>query len=52
MADHGGGAVEFDTSGGDDYAAHAKAYGGFINFAKYGSLAIIILLILMAFFLL
>ena len=35
-----------------DYAAHAKTYENFLSFAKYGTLAVAVILILMAFFLL
>ena len=51
MADHGG-AVELGNSTGDDYAAHLSTYQSFVGMAKYGSLAVVILIILMAFFLL
>jgi hypothetical protein len=51
MAEHGG-TVEFgDTSGGDDYAAHLGTYEAFIGLTKYGTIALVILLILMAYFL-
>lgn len=35
-----------------DYAEHERTYVFFIGLAKYGSLAVIVILILMAFFLL
>jgi hypothetical protein len=50
MADHGG-AVEFGNTTGDDYAAHLNTYESFVGMAKYGTVALVILLILMAFFL-
>ena len=50
MAEHG--AVEIGTATGVNYADHLRTYEGFIGLAKYGTLAIIILLVLMAFFLL
>jgi aa3 type cytochrome c oxidase subunit IV len=51
MADHGG-AVEIGNTTGDDYAAHLNTYESFVGLAKYGTVALVILLILMAFFLL
>jgi hypothetical protein len=51
MADHGGG-VEFGNLTGDDYAAHVNTYDSFVGMAKYGTIAVVILLVLMAFFLL
>ncbi len=51
MAEHGG-AVEFGNAGDDDYATHVSTYQSFVGLAKYGTLALVILLILMAFFLL
>jgi len=50
MADHGG-AVEFGNTTGDDYATHVSTYESFVGLAKYATLALVILLILMAFFL-
>ncbi|KAB2873586.1 MAG: aa3-type cytochrome c oxidase subunit IV [Bauldia sp.] len=50
MAEHG--AVEIGTATGVNYADHRRTYEGFINLAKYGTLAVVILLVLMAFFLL
>ena len=49
MADHGG-AVEFGNTTGDDYATHLSTYESFVGLARYGTIALVILLILMAFF--
>ncbi len=35
-----------------DYAQHQRTYGFFIGLVKYGTIAVVIILILMAFFLL
>ncbi|MFC7396222.1 aa3-type cytochrome c oxidase subunit IV [Chelatococcus sp. GCM10030263] len=35
-----------------DYAEHERTYRGFLTFAKWGSIHIVVILILMAFFLL
>ncbi len=51
MADHGG-AVELGNTTGDDYAAHLSTYQSFVGLAKYGTVALVVLLVLMAFFLL
>lgn len=44
--------VELGTATGTDYDEHARTYDGFINLSKYGTVAVVIVLILMAFFLL
>ena len=49
MADHA--EVEYTTADGNDYAEHEKTYIFFLGLAKYGTAAIIVLLILMAYFL-
>jgi Bacterial aa3 type cytochrome c oxidase subunit IV len=49
MADHA--EVEYATADGNDYAEHEKTYQFFLHLAKYGTGAIIVLLILMAYFL-
>jgi hypothetical protein len=49
MADHG--EVEYATATGNDYAEHERTYQFFLGLAKYGTGAIIVLLILMAYFL-
>jgi hypothetical protein len=46
MAEHQSGPVEVGAS--MDYAEHDKTYSGFIFAAKYGSMAIAVLLICMA----
>ena len=50
MADHG--AVEIGTATGTDYADHLRTYEMFIGLTKWGTISVIILLVLMAFFLL
>jgi hypothetical protein len=50
MAEHG--AAEIGTATGNDYAEHDRTYRFFIGLAKWGAGAVIIVLILMAFFLL
>jgi hypothetical protein len=50
MADHG--AVEIGTATGVDYADHLAMYRRFLDMTKWVTGAIIVLLILMAFFLL
>lgn len=51
MAEHGG-AVEFESAKGNDLPAHLRTYEGFIALAKYGTMTVAIILILMALFLL
>jgi hypothetical protein len=51
MAEHGG-AVEFGNTTGDDYSAHLSTYQSFVGLTKYVTIALVILIILMAFFLL
>ena len=46
MAEHQSGPVEVGAS--MDYAEHDKTYSGFIFAAKYGSMAIAVLLVCMA----
>jgi hypothetical protein len=50
MADHN--EVAYTTADGNDYPAHEQTYEGFIMLVKYGTLSVVIILILMAFFLL
>ena len=50
MADHG--TVEIGTATGVNYADHLDTYEGFLGFTKYGTIAVTVVLILMAFFLL
>ncbi len=49
MADHS--EVAYTTADGMDYPAHEATYEGFINLVKYGTLSVVIILILMAYFL-
>jgi hypothetical protein len=51
MADHAA-PQELTFAAGNDYPAHLRSYEGFLTFAKYATIGIAILLILMAFFLL
>ncbi|MCB1496097.1 MAG: aa3-type cytochrome c oxidase subunit IV [Bauldia sp.] len=44
--------AELETATGTEYADHLRTYEGFIHLAKYGTIAVVIILILMAFFLL
>ncbi len=50
MASHG--EVAYTTADGNDYAAHEQTYEGFLALVKYGSIAVIAVLTLMALFLL
>ena len=49
MAEHA--TVEFNGPPVDDYPAHLQSYEGFLTVTKWGSITIIVLLVLMAFFL-
>ncbi len=49
MADHS--EVAYTTADGNDYKAHEETYEGFIMLVKYGTIAIAIILALMAYFL-
>jgi len=49
MADHS--EVAYSAADGNDYAAHEATYESFINLVKYGTAAIVLILILMAIFL-
>jgi hypothetical protein len=49
MADHS--EVAYTTADGNDYVAHEQTYEGFIMLVKYGTIAVAIILILMAYFL-
>jgi hypothetical protein len=44
--------VAYTTADGNDYEAHEQTYEGFIRLVKYGTAAVIIILVLMALFLL
>jgi len=43
--------VAYTTADGMDYPAHEATYEGFIRLVKYGTSAVVIILILMAYFL-
>jgi len=49
MADHS--EVAYTTADGNDYVAHEQTYEGFIMLVKYGTIAVAIILALMAYFL-
>jgi hypothetical protein len=49
MAEH---TMEIGRATGNDYAEHERTYRFFLNLTKYGVLAIVIILVLMALFLL
>ncbi len=49
MADHS--EVAYTPADGMDYPAHEATYEGSINLVKYGTLSVVIILILMAYFL-
>jgi hypothetical protein len=49
MADHG--EVAYTTADGNDYMAHEQTYEGFIKLVKYGTLTVVVVLLLMAYFL-
>ena len=43
--------VAYTTADGNDYKAHEETYEGFIMLVKYGTIAVAIILALMAYFL-
>lgn len=49
MAEHN--EVAYTTAEGNDYPAHEQTYEGFIMLVKYGSLAVIFILVMMYIFL-
>jgi hypothetical protein len=49
MAEHS--EVAYTTADGNDYIAHEQTYEGFITLVKYGTAAVVLILILMAIFL-
>jgi Bacterial aa3 type cytochrome c oxidase subunit IV len=49
MADHG--EIAYSTADGNDYSAHESTYVGFIKLVKYGTVAVALIVILMAIFL-
>jgi hypothetical protein len=50
MAEHG--AVEYLTATGNDYDEHRRTYAGFLALAKWGALAVLLVVVSMAIFLL
>ncbi len=50
MADHG--EVAYTSADGMDYPAHEQSYEAFLAMTKYGTIGVIVILVLMAFFLL
>ncbi|MBX6425478.1 MAG: aa3-type cytochrome c oxidase subunit IV [Variibacter sp.] len=49
MAGHG--EVEYATATGNDYSEHEKTYRLFVQLVKWGIYAVVIILLLMAYFL-
>jgi len=49
MADHC--EVEYATATGNDYAEHEATYKLFLGIAKWGTITVIVILIMMAYFL-
>jgi hypothetical protein len=49
MAEHN--EVAYTTADGNDYPAHEQTYEGFIMLVKFGTIGVIIILALMAYFL-
>lgn len=49
MAEHGN--VEYATATGNDYAEHEATYKMFLALTKWGTISVIIILALMAYFL-
>jgi hypothetical protein len=49
MADHS--EVAYTTADGNDYVAHEQTYEGFIKLVKYGTITVIVIVVLMAIFL-
>ena len=49
MADHS--EVAYTTADGNDYEAHEETYLGFLKMTKYGTIAVVGVLVLMAIFL-
>ena len=49
MAEHN--EVAYTTADGNDYVAHEQTYEGFIKLVKYGTLSVVAIVALMAFFL-
>jgi len=49
LANHG--EVKYTTADGNDYPAHEAAYEAFLTMTKWGTIALVALLVLMAIFL-
>ena len=49
MADHG--EIQYATATGNDYPAHEQTYRNFITLVKVSLTAVVVILILMAYFL-
>jgi hypothetical protein len=49
MAEHN--EVAYTTADGNDYPAHEQTYEGFIMLVKYGTVAVILIVAMMAIFL-
>jgi hypothetical protein len=49
MADHG--KVEYATASGNDYQSHENTYRLFISMTKWGTIIIVLILAVMAYFL-
>ena len=48
MAEHG--TVEFNAPPTDDYPAHVESYERFLTVTKYGTITVIVIMLLLAFF--
>lgn len=48
MAEHG--TVEFNAPPIDDYPAHVESYERFLAVTKYGTITVIVIMLLLAFF--
>lgn len=49
MADHS--EVAYTTADGNDYPAHEQTYEAFVALFKYGTIAVVVIVALMGFFL-
>ncbi len=49
MAEHTGG-VDFNAPPTDDYPAHLQSYEGFLTATKYGTITVVVIILLLAFF--
>jgi hypothetical protein len=50
MSEHGA-AAEVETATGNDYAEHNKTYKFFVGLTKWGTISVVVIIILMAYFL-